>query len=935
MKFTTTRRGLLRGTLGTALATTAGCRRELESELGSAPAVEPPHGGPQVSITTTVNGVARTAQVGVDTSASELLRDTLKLTGTKVSCGHGACGACTVQLDGVPVTTCILPATSLHGKAVTTVEALGQGGLHPVQRAFMAEDALQCGFCTPGFVVEAAAFHDKWRAEQGARAPTRDEIAAALAGHLCRCGAYENIYAAVAGACAGKFDKSPETGPRVDARAKVTGEARYTVDVQLPNQLVGKLLRSPHAHAQVKRLDWSKAVAAPGVHGVVELLGAQRTLRYVGQELVALAAVDEEAAARGLSLIEVEYEVKPAIIGLDAGLDPKALPVYPTRNTRKALPNANEAPLLPVRWSGNLRGPFQFLSKKRGAAERAVKRRREAPADGVALAATYETQVQCHTCLEPHACVADWRDDGLTVHLSTQAVHTMSEDIAQRWKLKHEAVQVLAPYVGGGFGSKATLTTETIAAVELSRLTKRPVMVALERREELAVGGNRPAQRTEIALASSASGELEGMTVRSYTDAGVAVGSAPSMLFRIMYADAPKHIEDWDVLTHAPPGKPLRAPGGPPAFWALEQTIDELAHHRGEDPIAVRRRFDPNPARAKLYAWASALPVWRGRRPPAQDKGRFRRGVGVAAAGWPYFVQPSTRVQLEVTAGGLVASTAAQDMGNGTRSVIAQAVADVFGVSPSSITVQLGDSRYVPGPMSGGSRTSASVYPAAYHAAIELREELVDFARGRFGIAGAVAAPGGLHHGGRTIPWADVFKAAPRLSTVGKRKRDKGGYFLPPIKDLAVGKYVSGGVHVTELEVDTRLGRIRVLGSWIGIGVGKIYVPKLARSQAIGGVTQAIGYALYEERRLDPRFGALLTGGLEDYRIPGIADIGEFEVYFMEDGFENVRSGGVGLGELVKLAPAAAIGNAVFNATGWRPRQLPIRPDRVLAGVKG
>ncbi|MCA9707511.1 MAG: xanthine dehydrogenase family protein molybdopterin-binding subunit, partial [Myxococcales bacterium] len=173
-----------------------------------------------------------------------------------------------------------------------------------------------------------------------------------------------------------------------------------------------------------------------------------------------------------------------------------------------------------------------------------------------------------------------------------------------------------------------------------------------------------------------------------------------------------------------------------------------------------------------------------------------------------------------------------------------------------------------------------------------------------------------------------------KITVLGKRKRDEGGYFLPPIQGLAPEKAVSGAVQVSEVEVDTRLGRVRVLRTWAGFGVGRIVAPKLARSQAIGGVVQGISYALYEERRLDPTAGFLLTGGLEDYRIMGIGDLGELHIHFDESGYEKIPGRQVGLGEIVTLAPAAAIANAVFHATGWRPRELPLRPDRVLKGVR-
>src|SRR5919108_1159659 len=253
----------------------------------------------------TLNRSAREAGVRPEDSAAELLRDGLGLTGTKLVCGEGVCGACTVLLDGTPMTSCLLPAAALDGRTVTTVEGFGPE-LHPVQRAFIAHDALQCGYCTPGFVVEAIAFHDRWRAEHGDDEPAREDVVAALAGHLCRCGAYVGILAAVRDACAGRFDAGDPAAPRVEARAKVTGSAVYTADVRQEGQLEGAILRSPHAHARVKGIDLAPARALAGVRAAVELVGGDRVVRYVGAEIAAVAAVDRRAAREALALIRVE-----------------------------------------------------------------------------------------------------------------------------------------------------------------------------------------------------------------------------------------------------------------------------------------------------------------------------------------------------------------------------------------------------------------------------------------------------------------------------------------------------------------------------------------------------------------------------------------------------------------------------------------------------
>ena len=934
------RRGFLRASLG-ATAGVVATRRAVAAEgdpilADSSPVIAEQGGFTATSpVDLQVNGASHTLEVGPDESALDLLRRRLGLTGTKEACGHGSCGACTVLVDGVPTVTCLRPAVALDGRAITTIEGLGDE-LHPVQRALMAEDGLQCGFCTPGFAVEASAFHDAWRATRGTAEPTRDEVAAALGGHLCRCGAYDGIYRAVQGACAGRFDDPAiVVSARVDGLEKVTGRAKYTVDVQLEGQLEGRVLRASTAGGRLRGLDLAPALAIPGVKAAYALALEGAALRYVGQELAAVAAVDPETAERALLAIVLDIEPGPAVVGMDAALAADAPVVYAKRRDRKGAPAAGEGPVLGAHLNANLRGPTSsdFFCNP-GAARAAVE---EGRAEGRVAEGTWTTQAQCHSALEPHAAVATWNGkDSLTMHLSSQAVNFIAADLAQHFGLRRADVTVLSPYVGGAFGAKAVLGLEAIIAAELSRQAGAPVRVVLSRSEELAVGGYRPGVRTEFAVAAEADGSLAGMTARLLSDSGVAVGNTTGIMVRLQYDTKAKQIDDYDVITNSPPGKPLRGPGGPPAYFAMEGAVDAMAALRGEDPIALRRRWDPNPQRQRLYTWAEGLPVWQGRGAIGADTGRFRRGVGVSASSWFYFVEGGVQVELRGEADGrVVAATSCQDMGQGSRTLLATGVAGVLGVPPSSIEVHFGDSRDVHGPMSGGSRTTPSLHPTAVAAAEQLRDALVDVARGDLGLTDAVAAEGGVTADGRLVPWSELLAATSGVTVVGRRPRDDGGYFLPiSIQSLHVGVGIPGAVIVVEVEVDTWLGRVVPLGVWGGFGAGRILVPALARSQAYGGLIQGLSYALYEERRLDPRTGALLTRGLEDYRIAGLGDIPDMVVHFDEEGFENSPSGGVGLSELVTVGVAAAVGNAVHHATGWRPLELPIRPDRVVAGVR-
>lgn len=891
--------------------------------------------------TMTINGQRAPLPDDPDALLIEVVRDALDLTGTKLVCGAGVCGACTVLVDGAPVVSCLMPARAAAGKAITTVEGIGAAKLHPVQKAFMAHDALQCGFCTPGFIVEAAAFHDRWRATKGTAVPSREEIGAALSGHLCRCGAYDGIFRAVADACAGRFDNDTTAAPpRMEARDKVTGAAKFTVDIRHDGQLEGVILRSQLAHARITSLDLAPAQAIAGVGAVVSLLGDDRVVRFVGAPIAAVAAKDRKTALAAVAAIGIETEKLPAAVGLEQARKPDA-PVVFEKPDRKKAGNVSEGGGSPAPWKGNIRGPSAAFSKKPKQVQSWVADAHAAN-NPLLVEGTFRTGTQSHACLEPHAAVARFDGHVLTVHVSTQAVFHLMELIAKRFKLEHDKVRVIADHVGGGFGSKASLGMETIAAIELARAAKAPVRIAYDRHEELSVTGYRPAAEVKIALLPSAQGELKALSLTAHADTGAATNSTIAALARLIYPAEAKALADYDVISNLPPGAAFRGPGGPPMAFALEQAIDEAALRMNADPIQLRKRWDPDPNRQRLYDWAMNLEVWRNRKPASAQSGRYRRGVGVATGYWLYLWQPGSTVEVAVKGGRLVASTATQDIGTGTRSVIANTVAHEFGLEPHEIEVRIGDSRLPEGPGSGGSRVTASVVPPTLLAVGKLKAAIEANAKRK-------PVPGS------NAPWRELLAASPDLAATGERPEDSKqmapgvqsplkqvgllgwifGFMMRRFSNLAIGAGVPSSVQVIEVEVDTWLGHVRVVNVHTGIAVGKIAAPALAHSQAAGSVIQGIGYALYEAREIDSITGDILSGGMEDYRIPGISDTPPIDVHFDEGGFGHVLGGSVGIGEVATVPTSPAIANAVRNATGIRLTELPIRPDRLIAALKG
>jgi xanthine dehydrogenase YagR molybdenum-binding subunit len=889
--------------------------------------------------TTRINGRLVPLPADPDALLIDVIRGDLDLTGTKLVCGAGVCGACTVLVDGAPVVSCLMPAGAAADKAVTTVEAIRSPMLHPVQKAFMAHDALQCGFCTPGFVVEATAFHDRWRAAKGTLAPSREEIGAALSGHLCRCGAYDAIFRAVAEACAGQFDGPDIASPRVEARAKVTGAAKYTVDIRHEGQQEGIILRSRLPHALIHELDLAPARAIAGVSAVISLLGEDRKVRYVGDPIAAVAAKDRKTAIAAISAIRLTSKPLPSVVGLNAARKSDA-PVVFDKSNRKRAGNVSEGAGGPAPWNGNVRGPSAAFSQKAKKSRTLIAAAREA-GNPLLVEATFRTGTQSHSCLEPHAAVARFDGDRLTVHVSTQAVFHVMELIAKRYKLGHDKVRVIADHVGGGFGSKASLGIETIAAIDLAREANAPVRIAYDRHEELSVTGYRPAAEIDLALLPSPEGNLQALSLTAHADTGAATNSTLAALARLIYPAQAKALADYDVISNLPPGAPFRGPGGPPMAFALEQAIDEAAIRMKVDPIALRQRWDPNPNRKRLYQWASGLDVWRSVKPAAAQTGRFRRGVGVATGYWLYLWQPGSKVELKVEGGRLVVSTATQDIGQGSRTVIANTVAQEFGLEPHEIEVRVGDSNLPEGPGAGGSRSTASVVPPILLAVQKLKGAIERQAKIK-------PTPGS------NAPWREMIAASPDISVSGVRPEDSKatspgvrsplkdagfmgvifGWMMRRFSNIAVGAGVPSSVQVIEVEVDTWLGHVRVLNVHTGIAVGRIAAPALARSQAAGSVIQGLGYALYEAREVDPRSGEVLSSGMDDYRIPGIADTPAIDVHFDEGGFEHVLGASVGIGEVATVPTSPALANAIRNATGVRLTEIPIRPDRLLAALK-
>ncbi|WP_395703853.1 xanthine dehydrogenase family protein molybdopterin-binding subunit [Aquabacterium sp.] len=722
--------------------------------------------------------------------------------------------------------------------------------------------------------------------------------------------------------------------PRHDGRAKVTGQARYTVDVRLPGLLHARMLRSPHAHARVRRLDLSRAAQHPGVRGVLALVepgnAARDRLRYVGAPVAAVAAVDVATAEQALRLIAVDYEPLPHVVELDAARAASAPRVY----DEGAAPGADGSgyparPALPI--MGNVRGPSM---DRRGDVAAGF-----AQAD-VVVEAEYRTQVQTHCCLEPHAVVADWRDDGLTIHISTQYTAGVRREAAQAFGLPLAKVRVVVQAMGGGFGSKSSLGAYGRVAVQLSRQVGAPVRLVLSREEEQLDTGNRPGTWQRLRLGARRDGTLTAIALTSYGTAGIGLGAGVGNVAEALYSCPHFEGAQHDVFTHGGPGSPMRAPGNVQGAWAMEQAIDELADRLGLDPLALRERIDPSPVRREERRIGAERIGWARRHAPGADPGPVKRGIGVAQSIWGANIVLNAACEVRIARDGSVqVASGVQDIGTGIGTVLAQVVAEELGLAPQDIDVRIGDTDLPPGPPSYGSLTTASITPAARTAAWRALRTLARTAApvlqaapdelvardGRLAVRGDAA---------RSMSFAEAAARLPveRISEVASRSEDYGG-FRQRFGDMAQARQDLGGVQFAEVAVDTETGLIRVERVVAVQDCGRPINARQIESQVQGGVLMGLGFALLEERVMDRASGRMLNADLAHYRCPGAADVPRIDVVVLENYQGRSATDAYGIAEPANIATAAAIGNAVFNAIGVRLRETPMRPATVLAAL--
>ena len=731
-----------------------------------------------------------------------------------------------------------------------------------------------------------------------------------------------------------KFVGKPQQ--RWDGLAKATGRARYTADVQLPGMLYAKLVSATVPHAKVVSVDTSAAEGHPGVKGVyvfeqvsgnAELRnpaldkGKYPVVRYAGQPVAAVAATTPYAAEEAAALVKVKYDEIPFVVDLDKARAADAPPVFPGPADEEGTAGGGGGPH-GVPQTGNVHGPS---IRKVGDIQQAL---RDAE---VVVEGHYVTQVQTHSALETHGVVADWQPDMLTVWASTQGTSSVREEMAGYFKLPLTKVRVITEYMGGGFGAKFGAGNFGVAAAALSKKTGAPVRLMLDREEEHLSVGNRPSSDQMLRIGAKKDGTITGIHLVSYGTAGCGTGAGCSGPAQNLYKYASIHTEENDVFTNAGPGTAMRAPGHPPGAFALEQTIDDLAVKLNLDPLELRERIDTHPVRKVERQIVRESELWKSRNPVAgADRGPVKRGVGFAQSVWYRFVSMNSSAEVRIHRdGSLEVLSAVQDIGSGVKTIMAQILAEQFGVPPEKIEVRAGDTNYPVGPDSGGSVTTLSLTPAVRDAAWKASQKFLAEIAPALGMRAddLELVDGEVRSKSGKMAPLSFKRAAAKMTTNQIAVQAKR------VPDYAPNKYLTyGGVDVAEVEVDTEIGRVHVKRVLSVHDCGRPINPALVISQINGGVIQGISYTLFENRLIDPAYGLMVNPNLELYKITGSRETPEIDVRLVEDYIGQSSTDASGIGEAAGIVSiGAAIGNAVYNATGVRVRRMPMTPDVVLA----
>ena len=723
---------------------------------------------------------------------------------------------------------------------------------------------------------------------------------------------------------------------RYDGPAKAMGKGKYTADVHLPGMLYARIIDATIPHGRIISIDTTAAEKLPGVravhviehvYGVAELRDPKLetpsrypVIRYAGQPIAGVAAVTQQIANDAAKLVKVQYDTMPFVVDRSEARSDEAPVVFPGPADAAGSAGGGGGPA-GVPQKGNVHGPQR---RNTGDIEKGF-----AEAD-VVVEGEYFTQVQTHSALETHGFVVDWKPEEVTVYASTQGTASVRSEFADVFKLPKSKVRVITEYMGGGFGAKFGAGNEGVVAAHLSRKANAPVKLMLDRRQEHIVC-NRPDSHQKLRIGAKHDGTLTAIELISYGTAGVGTGAGTAGPATNLYKCPNLLTEEYDVFINAGPGAAFRAPGHPPGCFAFEQTIDDLAVKLNMDPLALREKIDENPARKVERQVILERTNWRNRKPAGSDAGPIKRGMGIAQSVWYRFVSMNSSCEVRVSRDGSVElMSAVQDLGTGTKTMLAVVVAEEFGIPPSSVVIRIGDTRFPIGPDSGGSVTTGSISPAARNAAYQAKQKLFVTVASKLG-----TTPDNLAmQNGRVIFKNDPSRSFTLKQATAKLPTDEISAQATRVAEYSKDRITYGGVDYVELAVDTETGRVHIEKVFGAHDCGRPINPTGVINQINGGILQGISYALFEQRIMDRNAGYMLNANLENYKILGACEVPEIEIALIENYIAQSSTDAAGIGESAGIITlAAAIGNAFYNATGVRMRKIPMTPANVLSAL--
>jgi hypothetical protein len=871
--------------------------------------------------------------------------------GVKKGCDAGDCGACTVLLDGEPVHSCLIPAFRADGHAVTTIEGLApDGGTHPMQQAFLDAQAFQCGFCTSGMILTCASLNQA----------QRQDLGAALKGNICRCTGYRaiedalngktNIEDAAPGTAFGRSLPAP-AGPEV-----VRGAARYTFDVAMEGMLHIKMLRSPHPHARIISIDKSAALALPGVHAVLTHEDAPDRLfstaqhevpemdpddtrildtvvRFIGQKVAAVVAETEALAEEGCRRLKVDYDVLPAVFDPAQAIAAGAPAIHGDKTTENRITNAQRN--IVAETHGEFGNVAAALAKA-----------------AVTYQGTFTTQRVQHAALETHGGLA-WVDSNgcLNVRSSTQTPFLTRRALADIFNLAPDKVRVFCERVGGGFGGKQEMLVEDILALAALN-TGRPVKLELTREEQFISTSTRHPMRVTVKAGASKDGMLTALQLEALSNTGAYGNHAGPVLFHAcaesisVYNCANKKVDAVAAYTNTVPSGAFRGYGLPQAVFAVEAAIDELAMGLGISPYEFRRRnvikkgdpmrSPPDSGHTDVLYGSYGLDqcldlverAMQVPRPKVELSGDWLTGEGIALT-MIDTVPPDghiadAKISLREDGGfELIVGTA--EFGNGTSTVHRQIAATALATTVDQIRLLQSDT--VHGGHDTGAYGSTGTFVAgrATQAAAEnLADAIKIFASAATKINPdmCILENDSAVCGKQRVSFAQLAEAA----------RAQGQTLTATGSSAGTPRSVAFNVQGFRVAVNKATGEIKILKSVHAADAGRVANPMQCRGQIEGGVAQSLGATLYEEMVIDDG-GQVVNPKFRDYHLPSFADIPPTEVYFADTTDSIGPMGAKSMSESPYIPVAAALGNALADATGIRFTAVPFKPDRLFPAL--